>query len=340
MGVVFDFIDFVLRRRRSGAPGSPRSVPLAEFDESALQTSLAHLDLANATDVLLLGARFSAACLPYGDDRWRAARLAMQSHPDAAWVMCFDADGYIREAALRRLNSPAETTGRFVALTLRLNDWVPQVRQAAVEAFQRVWPLTSPTVIAAAVPYLLRQRFVWQRWTSEGDCLDEVLGDASVAAEVTSLLLCGQSGSPGRTLAQALRFPVYDAALPTLALQARRPDVRAIALKTVLHGKAVWPVGHGWAWVDKTMGIRRRTTLTESRSVSIPEPPGMLAAGIADRSALVRKVAATVAVERMNAIPEITDIVAALANDKSAAVRERADYIARHLGSRRDLAGS
>ncbi|WP_304171644.1 hypothetical protein [Phenylobacterium aquaticum] len=340
MGVVIDFIELVLGRRRSQVPGPRTRMPFAVFDEAAFGASLAHLDLAKATDVLLLGGQFAATCLPYGDDRRTAARLAMQAHPDAAWILCFDSDGYIREAALRRLNSPAETTGRLVALTLRLNDWVPQVRQQAVEAFRRVWPLTPPGVIAGAVPYLLRQRFIWRRWTHEGNCIDELLGDASVAAEVILLLLHGRSGSLGRTLAQALRFPVYDPALAKLALEARLPDVRATAMKTIMQGEAVWPIGHGWAWIDKTMGVRRRITLTERRSVSAPEPPDLLKAGIADRSALVRKVAAAVAVERMNNIPDITEIVAVLANDRSAAVRDRADYIRRHLGSPKGLAGS
>ncbi len=338
MGVVIDFIERVLGRRQRRMPGERSSTPMAVFDEAAFRTSLARLDSVQATEVLLLGAQFASTCLPYGHDRRRVARIALQAHPDAAWILCFDADGYIREAALGRLNSAAETTGRFVALTIRLNDWVPQVRQEAVAAFRRVWPLTSPSVIAGAVPYLLRQRFAWRRWTDEGDCVDEVLGDARVAGEVTSLLLCGRSGSLGRTLAQALRFPAYDLALPRLALEARLPDVRATAMKTILRRKAVWPVGHGWEWVDKSMGVRRRVTLTESRPVSTPETSDLLEAGLADRSALVRKVAAEVAVERMNDIPGIMEIVAVLANDRSAAVRDRADYIARHLESARHSA--
>jgi hypothetical protein len=337
MGVVVDFIGFVLRRSRRRVPGLHAGTPVATFHEGAFRDALAQLDSAEASDVLALGAGFAAACLEYGRDRRLAAGVAMQADPDAAWILCFDADGFVREAALRHLTSSASSTGRFVALALRLNDWVPEVRREATQALLRVWPLTSPDLIASAVPYLLRQRFAWRRWAEEALCVDEVLRNPNVAMAVTSLLLQGRSGALGRTLSQALRFEVYDLALAKLAVEARLPDVRAMAMKTVFRGKAIWPVGYGWAWVDKSMGERKRVVLTESRKVSAPEPSNLLEAGIVDRSALVRKVAADVVVERMNDLPGIAEIASRLANDKSAAVRDRADYIVRHLAAPADL---
>jgi len=338
MGVVIDFVAFVLGRPRRPAAGHREAPPVAAFDEGALRTALAQLDAAQAGSVLELGGQFLSG-LGYGQGRRRAAARTMRAYPEAAWILCFDSDGHIREAAVRRLDSAAATTGRFVALALRLNDWVPQVRREAVEAFRRVRPLTPPAVIAGAAPYLLRQRFAWRRWTDEGGCIDDVLGDPAVAAEVIALLLHGRSGALGRTLTQALRFSAYDGALAELALQAALPDVRAVAVKTILNGAAVWPVGYGWAWVNKPMGERRRVTLTESRPISILEPPTLLCAAIADRSALVRKVAAAAVIERMNDLPDVAEIVARLAGDSSAAVRDRADYIARHLEPRTDAAG-
>jgi len=330
MGVVVDFIGFVLRRSRRRIPDLRSITPVATFDERAFHDALAQLDGAQASEVLALRAGFAAQCLEYGHDRRRVAGVAMQAHPDAAWVLCFDADGYVREAALRRLTSPAGSTGRFVALALRLNDWVPEVRAEASHALLRVWPLTSPDVIASTAPYLLRQRFAWRRWGEEALCIDEVLSNSDVAAAVTSLLLQGRSGGLGRTLSQALRLPAYDLGLAKLAVEARLPDVRAMAMKAIFSGKAIWPVGYGWAWVDKSMGERRRVVLTESRKLSVQEPLDLLEAGIADRSALVRKIAADVVIERMNDLPDIVEIASRLANDRSAAVRDRADYIRRH----------
>jgi hypothetical protein len=257
----------------------------------------------------------------------------MHALPDAAWVLIFDADGYIREAALRRLASAACSTGRFVALTVRLNDWVPQVRTEAAQAVRRIWPLTSPNIIANAAPYLFRQRYNWLRWADESSDLDEVLSNPDVAASVISQLLEGRSGPLGRTLSQALRFPVYDVGVQKLAIEARLPDVRATAMKAMFSGKAVWPVGYGWAWLDKSMGLRRRVILTESRCISAREPSDLLDIALADRSALVRKIAADVVVERMRDLTNIAEIMPRLANDRSAAVKDRADYIRRHLGA-------
>ena len=337
MGVVVDFIGFVLRRSQRRVPGLRAITPVATFDEGAFRDALAQLDSAQPSKVLAFGAGLAAPCLEYGGDRRRVASVAMQVHPDAAWVLCFDADGYVREAALRRMASPAGSTGRFVALALRLNDWVPHVRTEATKAVLRVWPLTSPDVIAEAAPYLLRQRFAWRRWTDEAFCVDELLGNSNVAAAVTSLLLEGRSGALGRTLSQALRFPAYDLGLARLAVEARLPDVRAMAMRTIFSGKAIWPVGYGWAWVDKSMGVRRRVVLTDSRMVSASEPSNLLEVGIADRSALVRKIAADVVVERMSDLPDIAGIASRLASDKSAAVRDRANYIMRHLNAPADV---
>lgn len=324
-------IGIILRRTLLDILARPTATPVASFREAAFRDALANLDRAPASDVLSLGGRFVAPSLEYGADRQRVARAAMRTYPDAAWILCFDTDGFVREAALRRLNSPAVSMGRFIAVALRLNDWVPEVRSTAIKAFQRVWPITSPEVVADAIPYLLRQRFVWRRWGHEAACVDEVLGDPTIANAFTSLLLRGNSGPLGKTLSQALRFEIYDSALAKLASEAKLPAVRAMALQTILTGKATWPVGYGWAWVDKSMGERRRILLTESRAISTPEPPGLLEAGIADRSALVRKVAADAVVERMKDLPNIVEIMGRLAKDRSSAVRDRADYIARRL---------
>ena len=325
--MILDFMEFVRGRHARRAP------PLATFDERACRNALVQLDQAQASEVLTVGARLAATCLNYGHDRRRVANVSMRAFPDAAWVLIFHADGYVREAALRRLTSAASSTGRFVAITARLNDWVPQVRTEAAQAVRRIWPLTSPNIIANAAPYLFRQRYNWRRWADESTDLDEVLSNPDVAASVISLLLEGRSGALGRTLSQALRFPVYDIGVQKLAVEARLPDVRATAMKALFSGKAVWPVGYGWAWTDKSLGLRRRVVLTESRCIAAREPSDLLDTALGDNSALVRKIAADVVVERMRDLPNIAEIEPRLANDRSTAVKDRAAYIRRHLGA-------
>ncbi len=334
MGVVVDFIAFVLRK--SGRPPLPdqwrRHVRYAaKFDEVAFLDALDQLDRAQPSDVSAFRAGVPAACLMFGEDRRHIANVAMQTFPDAAWVLSLDRDGYVRAAALQRLATPACSPGRFAAIVLRLNDWVPEVRAEAVEAAKRVWPTTPANVIAETVPYLLRQRFVWRRWTDEALCVDAVLSRPDVVEALTSRLLAGGVGALGRTLSHALRFPAYEAELVNLATNARRPDVRATAIKSLLSGLAVWPVGYGWTWIDKSMGYKRRIMLTESRRLSAPQPPNLVEIGLADRSALVRKITADHIVEHIDQLPGLADIASRLVADKSPAVRERGDYLVRHL---------
>lgn len=307
--------------------------PGAALDEPVWCGLLARLDAATAQEAAGLGPTLADLVpLPFdpGLRRAGAARLP----PAADWIMSFDRDGRVREAALRRLAGPASSVGRFTALAVRLNDWAPQVRTAAVEALARVGPLTPTGVIADASVFLLARRLAWKRGAEEALRLDDVFGAAGVAAAVADRLRDGRSGPLGRVLAHALRLPAYDAGLAELAHAARLPDVRATAAMALFRQEAVWPAGHGWAWVDKSMGVRRRVALTGRRAVGVAEPPGLLRRALADRSALVRKAAADVVVQRMHALPDLERLTDALAADRSAAVRDRADYIFRQLAAR------
>jgi hypothetical protein len=256
----------------------------------------------------------------------------MQAFPESAWVLTFDGDGYIREAALRRLTAPAHSTGRFVAIASRLNDWVPQVRAEAISTAGRVWPSTSTDIIADAAPFLLRQRFAWARWgEQERALLDDALGRQDVAVHLGKVLMSGRFGPLGSILRNALRFPHHDPQLVDLAFGATSAAVRAVALKTLVDGRATWTVGYGLAWVDKTQGVCRRIPLIEGRDVVAPEPGVLIRKGLEDASALVRRIAASALIEYAADMPDAAEIANRLMSDRSAAVRDRADFLLRHL---------
>jgi hypothetical protein len=335
MGAVIDLIGFVLGklRRRRLINALRYEIPTSAFDDARFRLALAELDEAQPSEVLFIGQRLAAGCLSYGRDRLRIANVAMRAFPDAAWILSLDRDGHVRAAALQCLTAPAASRGRFIAIALRLNDWVPQVRAEAVRAAKIVWPATSPDIIAEAAPYLLKQRFAWQRWDDEALCIDELLTRPDVTLAIAVMLMNGRRGALGRTLSQALRFPAYDSELLNLATRAGLPDVRALAMKTILAGRATWAVGHEWIWTDKSMGERRRVAKTESRMISVPASPKLVEAGLADRSAMVRKIVADYATEHMARLPNIAEIASRLGSDRNAAVRDRADFIARHLNT-------
>lgn len=311
-------------------------MPDATFREEGLRHSLRRLDDLGPEGVSGMGYRAAAGCLSYGDNRRRVAAKVLRDHPEAAWVLSTDADGYIREAAIRKLRSPPTSAGRFVALTLRLNDWVPQVREAARIAAANLFPLTAPDTVAAAAPYVLGRRHLWARWgQDERSLIDAAFLRADVMAALTERLVDGRSGGLAGTLRNALRTPGLDGELLRLAFDARSPAVRALALRTLLEGRATWTAGYAWAWQDKALGIRRRVPRMEGREVAATLPaPALIRRGLADRSALVRRVAASALIARADEMPDAAELATALARDPSASVRDRAAFLLRDLAAR------
>jgi hypothetical protein len=332
MGSVIDFIKHILHRPDRPPPTQGGAIPSSTFDETALQAAIEWLDHAPPSAVIIIGPKHATSCLCYGHNRQKVAHIAMQSFPEAAWILSFDGDGYIREAALRRLSGPAHSSGRFIAIALRLNDWVPQIRAEAVNAASKIWPVTSAAIIAEAAPYLLKQRFIWRRWhEQERVLLDGTLWRHDVAAHLGQLFMNGMVGPLGSILRHALRFPSYDEQLVDLAFGAKLAAVRAVALKTLVDRRATWVIGHGWAWVDKVYGLRRRIPLLEHRNVSASEPEMLIRKGLADTSAQVRKIAISALIEHAADMPDTVEIAERLIHDPSPAVRDRANFLLRHV---------
>lgn len=333
-----DFKAFLRRLFRVTAPQARphrHRIDDATLDERALSVGLRELDEIRPDEVIALGSRNARLCLSYGARRREIAFEIMQSHPEAAWVLSADADGHVREAALRKLSRPPTSPGRLVALSLRLNDWVPQVRAAALDTVTRLFPQASAEVLASAAPYLLRQRFSWGRWTAEEQAaVDNALSRPDVVVALGDLLMRGRTGPLGATLRDALRLRSYDPQLTALAFEANLATVRAVALKTLLDGRAAWPVGYGWAWIDKVYGVRRRVPVLEVRNVDAPEPHALIRRALADRSAIIRRIAAAALIERVAEIPDAVELANSLRHDRSAAVRGRADFLLRDVAAR------
>jgi hypothetical protein len=68
----------------------------------------------------------------------------LQRTPDLEYLFLFHGDGHLREAALKKMEGGAPNAFCFAAIAWRLNDWVPQVREAARNCALRVFPVTDP----------------------------------------------------------------------------------------------------------------------------------------------------------------------------------------------------
>lgn len=248
-----------------------------------------------------------------------------------AWLFLFHPNGYIRVAALHRINTAPTSPFFLAALVWRLNDWVPQVREAARPCAERELPLVDARVAAAAAPYLLDRRIAWSRWTHEQFTLDRLFARRDVLEALAVQLRAGTTGPLAACLRHAMRFAAIDAHLIELARQARQPSVRALAYRCLIFGRADWVVGFEWMWIDKVYFQRRQVPKLGTRLIApVEKPADLIREAARDKSAVVRKVAADALIAKRCQLPDRERLVAQLANDKSAAVRSRADYLLRH----------
>lgn len=248
--------------------------------------------------------------------------------PGLEYLFVFHRDGRLREAALLKITGGLPSPFLFAAVLWRLNDWAEPVRQAAARCASRSFPATNPAVVARTAAELLVRQASWRRWQEERSILDEVFGRSDVAAELANLMAAATTGPQASMLRHALRTPVLDQYLEQLAFDATQPAVRAVALRTLIDGKAEWPSGAAWRWIDKSMGLRRRETVFDHRSLKIPPSRAILIKhGIRDKSAAVRRVALTGVIRHMLGTEEARAFAEPLQFDRSSSVREKAEFI-------------
>jgi hypothetical protein len=250
--------------------------------------------------------------------------------PDLEKLFIFHRDGRLREAALLRLSGGLPNPFLFAVIAWRLNDWAQPVRAAAVRCARRCFPATAPEIVAAAATTLLARQWTWARWGDEHQPLFEAFNRNDVAACLASLLIQGRTGPMSTTLRYALRTSAIDVHLDDIARDAVQPSVRAVALETLIEGRAKWPSGYGWEWIDKSMGLRRQVTIFDHRALDVAASRSLLISrGIRDRSPAVRRVALDGVMRYMLTTREGQNFAALLAEDRSPSVRERAAFILR-----------
>ena len=218
----------------------------------------------------------------------------------------------------------------FAAVAWRLNDWAEPVRQAAARCARQCFPLTSPEVVARAAVTLLVRQTSWRRWGEERELLDQAFARTDVAEHLFDALVRNATGPMPSVLRHALRTPALDPYLKRIAHEAVQPQVRAVALDLLIQGRSEWPSGYGWRWLDKSLGLRQRVTTFGHRTLTVAVAKGeLIALGVRDRSAAVRRVALDGVMRHLLGTPEGREHAALLAADRSSSVRERAEFILR-----------
>lgn len=256
-------------------------------------------------------------------------RSPLGSIPGLEYLFLFHRNGHLRQAALERLNGPIESPFFVAALALRLNDWAAPVRAAAVGAAERCLPSTPTSALADAASFLIGHSVRWQRWgEDERRPLEHAFARADVVSMIVQRLCDARTGPIGALLRSALRGADYDAHLGTLATKAALPDVRAIALATLIKRRAEW-----WGsqrqkrWIDKSMGRFTYDYPIDRRAItSCVSPESALAWAARDRCARVRRVAVVALLTPNLHFANFDEITGLLSADRNRALRERAVY--------------
>lgn len=254
--------------------------------------------------------------------------------PKLEYLFLFHRDGYIREAALNRIESAIPSPFLFAAIAWRLNDWVLPVRKAAAQCALRCFPVTSPDVVAEAAIALLARENSWGRWSEERSALAEAFARPDVAEHLAQLIRASRTGPMATVLRYALREGSLDGHLERLACEAIQPAVRATAVQAIIDGYATWSSGWTWRWVNKPRGIRRRETTYSKRVLEQPADRAcLIEASARDRSAIVRRVAASSIIQHELAPDAAHKMAVVMMTDKSPSVRERAEFFLKRAAS-------
>lgn len=316
---------------------------LAESINSGHNGSAEMLALANVTSRLSLsnlGAwerlirwGYRSALAASAPPKWK---IWVRTASPVPWIDLCSGDGYKREKSLRTISGAAPNSFFFAVAVRCLNDWVPQVREAAREKLPLIAKQTNPEhvvdVLCAILPH-------WNSWgrLNEND-KQIILAIASLEEVARSLklrIISATSGPMSSILAQSGRTEALDIYLNEIAREAIQPAVRAKSYRSLLEGKMVSFEGRKWEWTDIRYCEERLKPIFSERSLSVSVPfLDTLKLAAIDRSPMVRRVAGDVLIQRLSAIGiESAQLAELLASDSSPSVAERGNFALKKLAT-------
>ncbi|MGO4706659.1 hypothetical protein AB4072_12895 [Microvirga sp. 2MCAF38] len=252
----------------------------------------------------------------------------LRQHSPLKFLYIFHGSGYLREAALEAFDGPLESPFLFACIAYRLNDWVKEIRQAALACAERTFRQTAPDIIAKAAFILLPRVRDWHRWSEEAAILEKTFSRPDVVERLALLIATEVTGPAGKALTFAMRHAEMDRHLMRISQVAVQPPVRALTLRILIEGRILWPEGIRKEWIDKSMGRYKLAVTYAERVIERPVSlDSLIAQGAADKAAMVRRVAADGLVRHRASLNEVDQLTAKFAADRSAAVRERAIFI-------------
>lgn len=301
-------------------------------DISRLITVSSHLKLSNLDywERLIRDEYYSALEAPL-QYKWKACT---QGSAELTWIDLCSWDGYKREAILHDLSEGAPNSFFFALVLRRLNDWVPEVRQAAREKLPLIAKLSEPMDVANALCLVLSNWNSWGRIEDlDKDVILEILARKEVADALKSKILSDSAGPLVSVFSQIGRTDIFDKDIDFIAHNAVQPSVRAKAYRSQFEGVMTWLEGRKWEWANVHYCEGRMKAIIAERKLSVNKPfLETLADASTDRSSIVRRVAAEFLIRELETLGEKALPFAKLfSSDSSSAVSERGDFVLRKL---------
>jgi len=152
-------------------------------DMSSLVDIISRLPLANMDAwERLIRWEFSKALEDSTPSKWK---LWNKPTPFLTWMDLSSGDGFKREKTLRTLSEATPNSFFFILAMRRLNDWVPQVREAAREKLPLLAKKSDPEHVVDALCVTLPH---WNSWGRMEEADKKVLLDITSIAEVATSL--------------------------------------------------------------------------------------------------------------------------------------------------------
>ena len=268
-------------------------------------------------------------------ENWqKRTRKLVKDQPEICWFLMFHGNGYVRETAMQMLNGPPVCPFEVAAIVCRLNDWVPNVRVAAMNyALKYLYDVDSKVLGACAIATM-------KYMASLGRCDDaaralilDCIYHSETLAHLKDNLIVSHGGSTSLGFRLLLRRSDFDPHLEDVAYFAVRPNIRAIAIETLLFERARWIAGKTEKWVDKRYGVKHIESRFEERRLAHNlDRLALIERAVRDKSSVVRRVCADFMIaNRHNLSERNTEIARELLNDKSEAVRMRMQFLFKKL---------
>lgn len=268
-------------------------------------------------------------------------KLSVRPRRFTSWLDLCSHDGRKREAALRVTSRGAPSAFLLALAIRRLNDWVPQVRDAARETLPELASHSEPQDVANVLWSLFAHWSTWGRMEfADRDAVVAIASSESVSIALRSKIMDTTAGPAALVLSQCARSPTFDSWIQEFAQDAVQPAVRARACRWLFLGQTTWVVGHKWRWIDLAYCKGKLESILESRDISTKRPFMMtLGAAMADRSPMVRRVAAEFLIRELPSLGEnALPLAQRAASDTSPSVAERGKFALKELNHERPAA--